>query len=68
MNKNIMFMATDEMYEELQRQAENRDMSMSALIRLSIAEWLRNQGRPVKHKIAWGGLRRDGNGNQEPEN
>ena len=60
MTKKILFNAPDDFAEALRVEADKRDMSMSAIIRLSVAEWLRYQGYEVDHKIKWGGKR---NGN-----
>ena len=59
MTQKILFSAPDDMYEALKKEAAKRDMPMSAIIRISVAEWLGYQGERVTREIKWGG-KRDG--------
>ena len=57
MAQKIIFNAPDKMYEVLKQEANKRDMTMSAIIRTSIAEWLSFQGHNVPRTMEWGGKR-----------
>jgi hypothetical protein len=59
MTQKILFNAPDDMYMALKSESTKRQTPMSALIRVSIAEWLGYQGYEVTKHVEWGG-KRDG--------
>ena len=59
MTQKILFNAPIDMYAALKAEAVKRQTPMSALIRISIAEWLSYQGYEVTKNVEWGG-KRDG--------
>ena len=61
MTQKILFNAPEDMYAALKSEAAKRQTPMSALIRISIAEWLGYQGHEVTRHVEWGGKRNGDN-------
>ena len=56
--QKILITVPDEMRTALQEEAEARGMSMSAITRLALADWLARAGHfDIPYRVQWGGAR-----------
>ena len=56
--QKLLITIPDEMRLALESEAASRGMSMSAITRLALAEWLARAGHfDVPYRVQWGGLR-----------
>ena len=57
-NHKLLITIPDEMRKALRGEAESRGMSMSAITRLALADWLARAGHfDIPYRVQWGGAR-----------
>jgi hypothetical protein len=56
--QKLLITIPDEMRDALRVEAKSRGMSMSAITRLALADWLARAGHfDIPYRVQWGGVR-----------